>query len=308
MSKPALKLGTRASKLALWQANWAADRLRALGTDVEIVEITTQGDAEQTPSVGALGSVGVFTKEIQRALVAGEVDLAVHSLKDLPTTPVDGLTLASVPGREVVNDALISNVAASIDQLPQGAKVGTGSLRRVSQLRAIRPDLELLDIRGNVDTRLAKLDRGDYDAILLAAAGLTRLGLQHRIAQRLPTDLVLPAPGQAALGIECRQDDIRTLTALSNINNPVAMRCTTAERAMLARVEGGCLAAIGALAMMEDEQMALRAVVLSECGTTRLFAQASGSVSSAGEAITLGQRVADDLLGQGAAALVQERR
>ncbi len=220
MSNAPLRLGTRGSKLARWQANWTAARLAELGTPVEIVEITTTGDVDQVHAIAGLGGVGLFTKEIQRAVLEGTVDFAVHSLKDLPTTRVPGLELAAVPQREVVSDALVSNAGRSIDQLPHAARVGTGSLRRRSQLLRLRPDLHMVDIRGNVDTRLRKLDEGMYEAIVLATAGLTRLGLVDRITQQFPPDQLLPAPGQGALGMECRAEDQRVLRASHHSTTP----------------------------------------------------------------------------------------
>ena len=304
-----LRLGTRGSKLARWQADWTTDRLRELGVEVEVIEITTQGDAQQGPAVGELGSTGVFTKEIQQALLDQTIDLAVHSLKDLPTTPVPGLRLAAVPMREVVNDAFVlsqsgSDHGSTISDLPNGARVGTGSLRRQSQILRLRPDLQLLDIRGNVDTRLRKLDAGDYDAILLAAAGLTRLGLAGRITQLLPTDLILPAPGQGALGLECRADDSATAATIASLNHAETLARVTAERTMLARVEGGCLAAIGADSRIEGEQLYLSAVVLSFDGSERLFAEGTSALSDSAK---LGNRLGDELLSQGAARLIRAR-
>lgn len=300
-----LRLGTRGSQLARWQADWTATRLQALGAAVEIVEITTTGDANQTSPAGAIGGTGLFTKEIQWALLDGRVDLAVHSLKDLPTTPTPGLMLAAVPPREDPRDALVSSRFASIDELPQGARIGTGSLRRQSQLKHLRPDLELCEIRGNVDTRLRKLDAGDYDAIMLATAGLKRLGLADRISQMLPVERMLPAPGQGALGIECRVGDDKVVRVLSELNDADAHACVAAERAMLARVEGGCLAAIGGHATIDNAELKLSAVVLSGDGTKRLTASGSGD---ADDAVAIGNRVGDELLQLGAAALVQQRR
>lgn len=304
MSNAPLRLGTRSSKLARWQADWTAARLTELGTPVEIVEITTTGDANQSHDVAAIGSVGLFTKEIQRAVLDGSVDFAVHSLKDLPTARVPGLDLIAVPPREVVNDALVASTATSITALPKSARVGTGSLRRRSQLLRLRPDLQVADIRGNVDTRLRKLDDGEYDAIVLAAAGLMRLGLAERIAQQLPLDEMLPAPGQGALGIECRTGDDPVRTALAPLDDRAARATVVAERAMLARVEGGCLAAIGAHAVVEAGGVQLATVILSDDGTERLQAEGADQVDNAE---TLGIRVGDELLAQGAAKLVRQR-
>lgn len=316
MSDPAFRLGTRASKLARWQSDWVADQLRAAGFEVEIVEITTSGDGQYQQSLAEVsnttGTQGLFTKEIQRALLDERVDLAVHSLKDLPTAPVDGLLLAAVPEREGVRDALIAPASGSvaefsfetIDALPTGAKIGTGSLRRKTQLLHLRPDLDIQDIRGNVDTRLRKLDEGLYDAILLAEAGLRRLGFADRITQAIPTDVLLPAPGQGALGIECRSDDQRTVAAVASLNHATTQAAVTAERAALRQLEGGCLAALGAWGRIVDEQLTLSVVVLSEDGTQRLFHEDAGN---AHQATQLGQHVANELLSQGAAELLRER-
>ncbi len=311
-----MRLGARGSRLARWQADWVAQQLRTAGHAIEIIEIRTRGDVQQVGPISAMvdgaastGGQGVFTKEIQRALLAREIDFAVHSLKDLPTTPVPGLVVAAVPERAPIADALISDVADSIDALPQGARVGTGSFRRKAQLLSRRPDLLVKDLRGNVETRLAKLDLpedegGEYDAILLAEAGLARLGLADRIACRLAPPEMLPAPGQGALGIECRADDERTLAVLASLEHAATRAAVTAERTALARLEGGCLAALGAWGRIEGESLRLSVVVLSEDGTQRLDAEATGSVDNA-EA--LGTRVADDLLARGAAALLRDR-
>lgn len=320
----AIRLGARGSRLARWQADWVAEQLRAVGHAIEIIEIRTRGDVQQVGPISAIveetlvegaastGGQGVFTKEIQRALLADEIDFAVHSLKDLPTTPVPGLAVAAVPERAPIADALISHVADSIDSLPQGARVGTGSFRRRAQLLSRRPDLIVKDLRGNVETRLAKLDLpdeegGEYDAILLAEAGLTRLGLADRITCQLAPPEMLPAPGQGALGIECRADDERTLAVLAPLNDAATHAAVTAERTALARLEGGCLAALGAWGRIEGQEgpsLLLSVVVLSEDGTQRLDAEATGSVD---EAEALGTRVADDLLARGAAALLRDR-
>lgn len=307
MSTP-LRLGTRASKLARWQADWVADELAARGEQIEIVEIRTEGDAKQIGPIEAIGSVGVFTKAIQQALLDGRVDIAVHSLKDLPTTPVPGLVVAATPPRAPLQDALISGVAKSIEGLPQGARVGTGSHRRRAQLLHQRPDLVIGDLRGNVETRLAKLDAGEHDAILLAEAGLVRLGLADRIACRIPCEQVLPAPGQGALGIECRGDDAAALTALSSLDDAGTHYAVLAERTALGRLEGGCLAALGAWARKVDGKLVLSAAVFSEDGRRRLAAEDSAAVEDKQQAAALGRSVADDLLAQGAADLLRPRQ
>ncbi len=300
----AIRLGTRGSKLARWQADWVAAQLRGHGANVEIIEISTQGDRDQHSPIERLGGVGLFTKELQRALLRDEIDVAVHSLKDLPTTPIPELVLGAVPPRECANDAFVANLVANLDELPQGAKVGTGSARRRAQLLRLRPDLLLEEVRGNVDTRLRKLDQGDYDALVLAAAGLTRLGLQHRIRQTLPVDLLVPAPGQGALGVECRASDEPTREALATLHDPDTAACVLAERSLLAEVEGGCLAALGAHATLAGGRLALSAIVLSPDGRQQLAAQGE---STPERADWLGRDLARQLLAAGAGDLLIRR-
>lgn len=309
--------------MAQWQANWVAAQLRQLGHDVELIEIKTAGDLDHRRSVDEIGSQGVFTKEIQRALLASEVDLAVHSLKDLPTEPVAGLTLAAVPARESVADVLalrrgkmveareasesVAIPASStgsvtyLSVLPQGARVGTGSMRRRAQLWHLRPDLQLEDIRGNIDTRLRKLDEGQFDAIVLAEAGLRRLGLTDRIQSVLSFEVMVPAVGQGALGIECRGDDLETLAAVGPLDDPATHAAVVAERALLAQLRGGCMAPVGALAVAQAAALRLQAVVLSADGSRRLVANDAGTPHEAPE---VGKRVANALLLQGAAELI----
>jgi hydroxymethylbilane synthase len=300
-----LRIATRGSKLARWQADWVAGRLRSGGHSVEIIEITPRGDIDQSGSIGDIGSPGVFTKEIQRAVLVGDASVAVHSLKDLPTDPVQGLVLAAVPARESPADVLVSRLASSLTEVPRGARVGTGSLRRRAQLRHARPDLQVLAVRGNVDTRLHKLDGGQFDALVLAKAGLLRLGLAARIAEVLPPEIMLPAVGQGALGIECRADDPATLAALTALDDPTTHAAVVAERALLAQLRGGCLAPIGALAVPSNDQLELSAVVLSLDGTRRLFERTTARI---GEAAQLGKQVAEALLARGAAELIAAAR
>jgi hydroxymethylbilane synthase len=307
-----LRLGTRASKLARWQAEWVAGQLEQRGHAIELIEIATSGDLEQVVAVEAIGTRGVFTKEIQRALLREEVDLAVHSLKDLPTEPIEGLVLAAVPERESTADVIVlgsgERGVRSVDllrALPQGARIGTGSLRRQAQLRHVRPDVQVADVRGNVDTRLRKLDEGQFDAIVLAEAGLRRLGLADRISQVLPSDLMLPAVGQGALGIECRADDVNTREIVAELNDSATRAAVMAERALLERLRGGCMAPVGALGKVADDKLELAAVVLNADGSQRLTAI---EVESPREAEALGVRVADRLLSQGAAELIASSR
>jgi len=300
-----LRLGTRGSKLAKWQAEWVARELRRFGHTVELIEIATRGDLEQFIAVEEIGTRGVFTKEIQRALLSEEVDLAVHSLKDLPTEPIDGLILAAVPPRESSADVLVSRGAATLEDLPKAAHVGTGSLRRQAQLRHVRPDLRISEVRGNVDTRLRKLDEGQFDAIVLAEAGLRRLGLENRISSVLGSDVMLPAVGQGALGIECRTDDADVRQVLAQIDDPTTHAAVIAERALLHNLRGGCMAPVGALGRVDGARMQLAAAVLSADGTERLTASDGNSTT---EPELLGARVADLLLAQGAAKLIAASR
>lgn len=304
-----LRLGTRGSRLARWQADWTAAALRTQGHAVEIVHIATQGDLNQSGPIDSSAEPGVFTKAIQRALLAGEVDLAVHSLKDLPTTPTPGLVLAAVPPREAAGDVLVAADGTSIDALPWGARVGTGSRRRRSQLLHLRPDLQVCDLRGNVETRIAKLTTEGLHAVVLAEAGLNRLGLAGTSAggprvSPIPFEQMLPAPGQGALGIEIRSDDPVALRAVAALSDPVTHAAVTAERAALAALEGGCMAALGALAEVDRGQLSLRVVVLSDSGARRLYAQGVGAVE---DAAALGVDVARELLGRGAADLLRSR-
>jgi hydroxymethylbilane synthase len=315
----ALRLGTRGSQLARWQAEWVASELRRLGHAVELVEIATHGDVDGTRPVEEIGTRGVFTKAIQQALLADEVDLAVHSLKDLPTEPVAGLTLAAVPKRESAADVLVlgrgsrvegrgpdaSAMVSTLPWLSEGARVGTASLRRQAQLLHRRPDLRVSEVRGNVDTRLRKLDEGQFDAIVLAEAGLRRLGLAGRISQVMPFEIMLPAVGQGALGIECRAGDDATLATLRTLDDADTHTAVTAERAMLHRLRGGCMAPVGAMGVAARSLLRLRAAVLNPPGTRRIDASEIADVLAA-EAI--GRRVAEALLAQGAAELIEEAR
>ncbi len=242
-SRTHLRIGTRGSSLARWQADWVAQQLTEAGVEVETILITTQGDT-RSGSLQTAGAQGLFTKEIQQALLDDRIDVAVHSLKDLPTDEVDGLALGVVPERASTHDVLVTSGVAGLDQLPNQARVGTGSTRRRAQLLFVRPDLQVLDIRGNVDTRLRRLDEGQYEAIVLAEAGLRRLGLSERITQVLPSSLMMPAVGQGALGIEIRRDDKSTRDVLAAIDHRASHLAVLAERSLLAALRGGCLAPI----------------------------------------------------------------
>jgi hydroxymethylbilane synthase len=277
--------------------------LTHLGASVEIVEITTQGDTRQQGPIAQIGGQGVFTKEIQAALLRGDVDVAVHSLKDLPTKTVGGLVLAAVPEREPADDALVSVRFESLDDLPCNARVGTGSRRRQAQLLHWRPDLRIEDIRGNLDTRLAKLDAGHYDAIVLACAGLRLLGLAARIGQRLGPPRMLAAAGQGALGIECRSEDEVVRRLLAGLEDLPSRQAVTAERVVLATLEAGCLAPVGVWGRVAEEKVCLDAVVVSLDGQQCLRATWSGS-----DPVAVGQQVANGLLEQGAKAIIDDSR
>lgn len=302
-SRP-LRLGTRGSALARWQAEWVAGQLRQHGAEVELVLITTRGDVRTGP-LGAMGSPGVFTKEIQQALLAGDVDVAVHSLKDLPTDPIDGLTLGAVPLRERPGDALVTPHHTPWSALAAGARIGTGSVRRRAQLLHARPDLVVCDIRGNVDTRLRQLDEGRYDAIILAEAGLIRLGREDRITEVLPISWMLPAVGQGALGLEVRADDQAALASVGVLNDADTRAAVLAERSLLAALGGGCLAPIAAWARRDGESLQLDAVVLNPSGTQRVAASATGPLDVAE---SVGRAAAEQLLAQGAAELIADSR
>jgi hydroxymethylbilane synthase len=291
--------------LARWQAGWVADRLAELAVETQLVPITTRGDERSGGPIGAVGGQGVFTKELQRVLVACEIDLAVHSLKDLPTEAVKGLVLAAVPARGPLGDVLISRSGEPLERLLHQARVGTGSLRRRTQLWHVRPDLRMEDVRGNVETRIAKLRAGSYDALVLAEAGLERLDLSAQITQRLPLSLMLPAVGQGALGIEARVDDRATLEQLERLDDPDTHNAVSAERAMLAALRGGCLAPVGGWGRVSDGRLRLSGVVLSADGSRRIFAEQTGEPA---EPVALGQAVAAELFAQGAGEMIEEAR
>ncbi|MCS6977538.1 MAG: hydroxymethylbilane synthase [Gemmatales bacterium] len=299
-----LRIATRGSKLALWQAEHVAGLLRPLvePRPVELVVVTTTGDRVQDRSLNVIGGQGAFTKEIQQALLDGRADLAVHSLKDLPTQPVPGLLLAATPPRAAVHDAFVSDKYARFEDLPEGAALGTGSVRRRAQLLHRRPDLRLFDLRGNVDTRLRKMTEGDLDGIVLAVAGLERLGLTARIAEILPEEWMLPAVGQGALGLECRADDAETRAALERINHAETFQAVTAERAFLRALGGGCLVPIAGLGRIEDGILQLQGMVCSPDGSRRIAAVVSGPVS---EAQAVGERLAERLLRLGAGEVLE---
>jgi hydroxymethylbilane synthase len=300
---PPLRIGTRGSPLALWQANHVADRLRSLAAPrpVELLTIRTQGDSVIDRPLSAIGGEGVFTKEIQQALLSGAVDVAVHSLKDLPTVPTAGLTLAAVPPRGPTGDVMVSHSVDRFDALPPGATVATGSLRRRAQLLHRRPDLNLVGIRGNVDTRLRKLAEQGFDALILAQAGLERLGHARAITEVLDPGWMLPAVGQGALGLECRADDAATRALLTPLNDADTAAAVRAERALLLALGGGCQVPLGALARVEAGVLHLRAAVLSPDGRQRVAGEQGGSPDSAE---SVGRELAGQLLAAGVEGLL----
>jgi hydroxymethylbilane synthase len=294
-----LRLGTRRSALATTQSTWVADLLRAQGHTVELVEIVTEGDTS-TASLATIGGTGVFAAALRRALLAGEVDLAVHSLKDLPTTAEPGLVVAAVPVREDPRDVLVSSGDRTLGELGEGAVVGTGSPRRVAQLAALGLGLSFKDIRGNVDTRIGLVRDGALDAVVLARAGLARLGRLADVAEAIDPLQMLPAPGQGALAVECRSDDDTTSSALAVLEDPDTRACVTAERAVLAALEAGCSAPVGALAeVVEGEdglELSLRAFVGAVDGSFDLRRSLVGGID---DAEALGRRLAEVLLEDG---------
>ncbi|MBL0174128.1 MAG: hydroxymethylbilane synthase [Ignavibacteria bacterium] len=303
-----LTIGTRGSALALWQAHHVKDRLekRFPALRVEVLVIKTTGDRILNQALSAIGDKGLFTREIEEALLDGRVDIAVHSLKDLPTETPEGLRIGAVTKREDVRDVLISRQWRSIADLPEGALIATGSLRRTSQLLHLRPDVRVVDIRGNLNTRFAKFDASKWDGMLLACAGVKRLGWADRIAQIIPPELILPAVGQGALGIEIREGDEAALRAVRVLHHDATFAATTAERALLRTLEGGCQIPIGAWARVKDGRLLLDATVGSIDGTIRL--DAGGSVAEPAKAAQLGRRIAKKLYDNGAKAILDDIR
>ena len=298
-----LKLGTRGSPLALWQANHVASLIRPIldPRPVELVRIDTHGDRDQASALSAMGGFGVFTKAIQNAILDGTADVAVHSLKDLPTIPVEGVVLAATPERAPSGDAFVSTKYGRFDDLPPDAKLGTSSLRRRAQILNYRPDLQLVELRGNVDTRLRKLDEQHLDGIILAEAGLVRLGLAIRITEILDPTWMLPAVGQGAIGLECREADAETREILEAINHRETWSRVLAERAMLWTLGGGCLVPIGATSKVENGILTVRGAVLSEDGRRRIVATHRGPAATP---LAIGQELAAKLKDEGAEELL----
>ncbi len=297
-----LRIGSRGSQLALWQANHISALLRERGHEVEIEIIHTTGDKITDVALAKVGTKGMFTKEIEEALAAGKVDLAVHSLKDLPTELPAGFEIAAITERQDPRDAFCSVHFRQIDDLFAGARVGTSSLRRQAQLKAIRPDLDIHPLRGNVDTRLRKLEEEQYDAIILASAGLKRLGKTELIKQIIPAEIMCPAAGQGALGIEIREGDTKTRELLVFLNDPAARAATTCERALLNSLGGGCQVPIGAFAEMRDGKLHLESLVADPDGSKLLRDSRDGSIEDAEK---IGNDAGAALLARGGDAILE---
>ena len=296
--KTNLIIGTRQSLLAMWQSNYIAGRLREEypGCEVTLKKIVTKGDRILDVPLAKIGGKGLFTKEIEQELLDGTIDLAVHSLKDMPTVLPEGLCLTAITERASAGDAFVSNKYNRIEELPEGSVLGTSSLRRRAQLLARRPDLKIVDLRGNVDTRLKKLDEGQMDAIILAAAGLTRLGHADRIKEIIPQSYCLPAVGQGALAIECRTDNFKVRQMLDFLNDTATKQATDAERAFLGLLEGGCQVPIGVHAEVNEGHITMEAVIASLDGSTVLRDTAEGN---AADAVTLGRTLGQKMLDNG---------
>ena len=304
MLEKTLKIATRQSPLALWQANYVKDRLQQLYPDltIELVPMVTKGDVILDSPLAKIGGKGLFVKELENALLNKEADIAVHSMKDVPMQFPEGLELAVICKREDPRDAFVSHSYRTFAELPQGAVVGTSSLRRQCQLKALRPDLDIRSLRGNVGTRLSKLDNGDYDAIILASAGLIRLGLADRIASFIDVEQSLPAAGQGAVGIECRTDDAQVQALLAPLADAETTYCVLAERAMNNHLQGGCQVPIGGYAVLQQGQLYLRALVGDIDGSRIIRAEGKSAVENAE---VLGVQIAEQLLAQGADKILQ---
>ena len=294
-----LTIGSRGSRLAVWQARWIQVRLQNFGVECRVEIIHTTGDKITDVALSKVGTKGLFTKEIEEALLHGTIDLAVHSLKDMPTDLPAGLTLAGIPEREDPRDAL---VGARLADLAQHARVGTSSLRRAAQLRSIRPDLEIENIRGNVDTRLRKLDEKQYDAIVLASAGLRRLGWENRITELLEPSVMCPAPGQGALAVETRSDGGEAQEISKRLDHRETRSAVTAERAVLAALGGGCQVPIGAYATVEQDRIQLQAVIVSPDGSQIIGLKANGASS---DAAIIGHALGNQLLAEGGRQILE---
>jgi len=304
MTNNILRIATRKSQLALWQADYVAGLLKQAHPELEIelLKMSTQGDKILDTPLAKVGGKGLFVKELELGMLAGDADIAVHSMKDVPVEFPQGLHLPVICPREDPRDAFVSNTYKSLDDLPKGARVGTSSLRRQCQLRERRPDLTILDLRGNVNTRLQKLDENQYDAIILAAAGLIRLGFNERIQEFIAPEVSLPAIGQGAVGIECRVDDQRVNALIQPLNDNTTAIRVRAERAMNARLQGGCQVPIAGYAEIDKNVLLLRGLVGEPDGSQIIRGDIAGPVENAEE---MGQVLADDLLSRGAGRILE---
>ena len=299
-----LRIGTRGSLLAKWQAEFVRKQIfQTSGIEGEIIIIKTTGDKMQQSALSQIGGKGIFIKELEDALLDESIDIAVHSVKDIPTEVPPGMSFPAICRREDVRDCLVSGNGATLASLRQGARVGTGSLRRQAQLRHARPDLDVRDLRGNVDTRLRKVESGEYDAVMLAKAGLDRLGWTHRISETLSPDVCMPAVGQGALGIECRASDAETSAALDKLNDAETRSAIVAERSLLSILQGGCQVPLGAWARMEGNELVLDACVCSIDGLQYVKQRAT---APAEQARALGERMAHLLIDAGAQNILED--
>ena len=304
MTKKIIRIATRQSPLALWQAEHVANLLTQIFPEVttQLVKMVTRGDKILDAPLAKVGGKGLFVKELEEGMLSGDADIAVHSMKDVPIDFPEGLHLAAILEREDPTDAFVSNRFASLADLPPNARIGTSSLRRECQLKELFPTAEIIPLRGNVNTRLAKLDAGDYDAIILASAGLKRLGMAKRITQTLPVSVSLPAVGQGAIGIECRIDDAEINEMLKALHDKTTGLCVTAERAMNTRLNGGCQVPIAGFAVFEDGQIFMRGLVGNPDGTVLYRAEQTGPSD---QVENIGRMIAEDLLAQGADKILQ---
>ncbi len=300
-------IGTRDSALAMWQTNWVVDNLRKLNPDYtfKVISMKTQGDKILDVALAKIGDKGLFTKELEVAMVNKDIDLAVHSMKDLPTVLPEGLTIGAICERHYPGDVLIAQNGVKLEEMPEGAKIGTSSLRRTAQLLKHRPDLQIMSLRGNLNTRMAKLERENLDGIILAAAGVERLGWTDRITQRIPFELCLPAVGQGSVGVEIRDNDDEVFQVVNKLNHAPSAAAITAERAMLKKLEGGCQIPIGALGKVEADTLVLEGVVASLDGKKLIRNKVEGLAS---EAAKLGVELADKLLDMGALEILKSVR
>jgi len=305
-SREKLVIGTRGSKLALWQSEYIKGLVEEItGLPVELKIIKTTGDKILDVPLAKVGGKGLFTKELEVELLAGTVDLCVHSMKDVPTELPEGLGIAAMPPRVDPRDALVSGAGYTLESLPQGAKVGTSSLRRIAQVRALRPDVEIVDVRGNLDTRMRKAENGEVDVVILASAGITRMGWAERITGYIPTEQMVSAVGQGAIGIEIRESDEFMTDVMDKIGDGPTMLCVTAERVVMNKLEGGCQVPIGAYARLDGDTLVMDAVVGSVAGDRILRAHLEGPAS---QPIELGEKTVAELLELGADAILAEIR